>query len=142
MLNVSSLKKGIVIDHISPGNGYEIFKLLELDKADYRVALIINAESKKYGKKDLIKIENEIDLDLRVLALLDDNLTINIIDNEKIIEKVELKLPESFVGLFKCKNPRCVSVNERDIEPKFDLVDKEKKIYKCSYCDHLLNMED
>lgn len=92
--------------------------------------------------KDLIKIENEIDLDLRVLALLDDNLTINIIDNEKIIEKVELKLPESFVGLFKCKNPRCVSVNERDIEPKFDLVDKEKKIYKCSYCDHLLNMED
>lgn len=68
---------------------------------------------KNMVKKDLIKIENEIDLDLRVLALLDDNLTINIIDNEKIIEKVELKLPESFVGLFKCKNPRCVSVNER-----------------------------
>lgn len=142
MLSITSIKKGIVIDHIKQGMGYEIFKLLELDKADYRVALIINADSKKYGKKDLIKIENEIDLDLKLLGILDKNLTINIIENETIVEKLELDLPEHFEGLFRCKNPRCISSSEREIPQSFDLVDKEKGLYKCAYCDHLLNTEE
>lgn len=141
MLSITSINKGIVIDHIKPGVGYEIFKLLELDKADFRVALIINADSKAYGKKDLIKIENEIDLDLTALAILDENLTINIVENEKIVDKIHLTLPKEFSGVFSCKNPRCISVNEREIEHRFKLVDSEKKLYKCDYCDHFLEIE-
>ncbi len=142
MLSITSIKKGIVIDHITPGMGYEIFKLLELENADYRVALIINADSAKHGKKDLIKIENEINLDLRALGILDDRLTINIIEDEEITRKIEVKLPSSFEGIFRCKNPRCVSSSERDIVQKFSLINEEKKLYKCDYCDHLLNMEE
>lgn len=142
MLSITSIKKGIVIDHISPGNGYEIFKLLELDKADFRVALIINADSKKFGRKDLIKIENEIDLDLRALGILDKNITINIIENEKITEKLVVDLPKMFEGIFKCKNPRCITSSERDVIQRFELVSEDKTIYKCAYCDHLLNMEE
>lgn len=142
MLSITSVKKGIVIDHIKQGLGYEIFKLLELDKADFRVALIMNARSEKYGTKDLIKIENEIDLDLQLLAILDKNLTINIIENEKIAKKLELELPEEFEGMFECKNPRCITTNERDIVQKFKLLNKEQGIYRCAYCDHLLNKEE
>ncbi|MDO5719057.1 MAG: aspartate carbamoyltransferase regulatory subunit [Tissierellia bacterium] len=142
MLSITSIKKGIVIDHIKPGMGYVIFKLLELDQADYRVALIINADSAKFGKKDLIKIENEIDLDLRALGILDENLTINIIEDEKIARKIDVELPDKFEGLFKCKNPRCITTSERNIEHNFSLIDKEKRTYKCSYCDHLLNIEE
>ncbi|MDO5690497.1 MAG: aspartate carbamoyltransferase regulatory subunit [Tissierellia bacterium] len=142
MLSITSIKKGIVIDHISPGMGYEIFKLLELEKADYRVALIINASSEKFGRKDLIKIENEIDLDLRALGILDDQLTINIIEDEKISRKIIVELPDSFEGIFTCKNPRCVTTSERDMVQRFTLVDKSQKLYKCDYCDHLLNMEE
>lgn len=141
MLSITSIKKGIVIDHITPGVGYEIFKLLDLDKADYRVALIINADSKKYGKKDLIKIENEIDLDLRALAILDEKLTINIIEDEEITRKIPVELPESFEGVFKCKNPRCITSSERDIPHRFQLVDKDEKLYKCEYCDHFLEID-
>ena len=141
MLSITSIKKGIVIDHISPGIGYEIFKLLELDKVDYRVALIINADSKKYEKKDLIKIENEINIDLKALSLLDENLTVNIIEEEKIIRKIPLTLPNEFEGIFNCKNPRCITKSERNITPKFSLVNEKKKQYKCEYCDHFLEME-
>ena len=100
MLNINSISKGIVIDHIKPGNGYEIFKLLELDKVDYTVALIINANSNKYGKKDMIKIENVIDIDLRVLGVIDSRLTINIIEDEQIKEKIEMVLPEKVEGYY------------------------------------------
>lgn len=141
MLSITSIKKGIVIDHIAPGVGYEIFKLLELDKVDYRVAMILNADSKKYGKKDLIKIENEIDLDLKALAILDENLTINIIEDEKITRKIPVELPEKFEGIFKCKNPRCITANERDIPHRFVLVDKDEKLYRCEYCDHFLEID-
>lgn len=141
MLSITSIKKGIVIDHIKPGMGYRIFKLLQLDKADFRVALIINADSKTFGKKDLIKIENEIDLDLTALAILDENLTINIVDNEKIVEKINVELPKEFSGVFQCRNPRCITVSENDVEHKFKLVDSSKKLYKCEYCDHFLEID-
>ena len=137
MLNINSISKGIVIDHIKPGNGYEIFKLLELDKVDYTVALIINANSNKYGKKDMIKIENVIDIDLRVLGVIDSRLTINIIENEQIKEKIEMVLPEKVEGFLVCNNPRCITTSERNIIQSFSLVDREKGIYQCDYCNNL-----
>lgn len=142
MLRINSITKGIVIDHITPGMGYEMFKLLELDKADYTVALIMNALSKKHERKDMIKIENVIDMDLSILGILDDTITINIIENEEIIEKIRVELPEHVEDFLKCSNPRCVSTSERNMIHKFSLVDRDAHLYKCDYCDHLYNVED
>ena len=142
MLNINSIRQGIVIDHIHTGKGYEIFKFLELDKADYTVALIMNANSKKFGKKDMIKIENVLDMDLSILGLLDDSLTVNIIEDEKIKEKVQIKLPEKVEDILSCNNPRCITSVERSIVQKFSLVDRNQKLYKCDYCDHLYNVKD
>src|SRR5699024_5127717 len=142
MLNINSIQKGIVIDHITPGLGYEIFKMMDLDKADYTVALIMNATSKKYGRKDMIKIENVVDLDLTALAILDENLTVNIIEDEKITNKIKINLPEKVEEILKCNNQRCISTNERNITHKFSLVDRNKRLYKCDYCDHLYNVEE
>lgn len=142
MLNINSIEKGIVIDHIKCGMGYKIFQLLKLDKADYTVALIMNAQSGKLGRKDIIKIENVIDIDFDILGVFDDNMTVNIIENEKIKEKISLNLPEHFEGFVKCKNPRCITQSERSIVQKFSLVDKDTRTYKCDYCDHLYNVEE
>ena len=135
MIKIDSIKKGIVIDHIKPGCGHTIFKDLGLHKVDYTVVLIKNIPSTKMGKKDLIKIENEIDLDLTMLGLLDPNLTVNIVENVKITEKIKLKLPEKVKGILKCKNPRCVSMIENITDVEFTLIDPENKIYTCEYCD-------
>lgn len=143
MLTITSIKKGIVIDHIQAGMGVKIFNYLELDKVrEYPVALIINANSVKYGKKDIIKIENNIDIDLTVLGAFDSNMTINIIEDEKVSKKLDLKLPEKVEGIFTCKNPRCITSVEREISQKFELVNSEKGIYKCHYCDHIFSWED
>lgn len=136
MLNIDSIANGIVIDYIKVGYGFKIFNYLGLDKADYRVALIMNVPSKKYGKKDLIKIENVMDLDLTMLGFIDPNITIAIIEDEKIKEKINLSLPKRIENVIECKNPRCVTSIERNIVHKFVLVDEEKGIYKCEYCDH------
>ncbi len=141
MLNITSISKGIVIDHIKPGFGFIIFEHLKLDTADFTVALIMKATSKKYGRKDIIKIENEIDLDLAMLGFIDPNITVNIIENEKITEKISLSLPEKVEGIIKCKNPRCISTEERSLIHKFVLIDKSKGIYKCDYCDHIYSRE-
>lgn len=141
MLYIDSISKGIVIDHIRPGLGLRIFQYLELDKADFTVALIMNAPSKKCGKKDLIKIENNIDLDLRVLGFIDPNLTINIIKDESIVEKIELSLPENVEGVIECKNPRCITSTEKNIMHRFTLVDRKDGSYKCEYCDHIYTWE-
>lgn len=135
MIKIDSIKKGIVIDHIKPGCGHTIFKDLGLHKVDYTVVLIKNIPSEKMGKKDLIKIENEIDLDMTMLGLLDPNLTVNIVENGKITEKIKLKLPEKVKGILRCKNPRCVSTIENIPDIEFTLSDPENKIYTCEYCD-------
>lgn len=141
MLNINSITKGIVIDHIKPGWGLKIFEYLKLNEANFAVALIMNALSRKYGRKDMIKIENEIDLDLAMLGFIDPNITVNIIENEKITEKINLSLPETVRGIIQCKNPRCITAEENNISHKFVLIDREKGIYKCDYCDQIYSWE-
>lgn len=135
MLKINGINKGIVIDHIKTGLGYKIYKELNLDEANYTTALIKNVPSNKLGKKDLIKIDNVVDLDLDVLGLIDPNLSITIIENQQIVKKIKLSLPKKITGILKCKNPRCVSTLESIDDISFLLVNEEKKEYKCEYCD-------
>ncbi|MDY0235215.1 MAG: aspartate carbamoyltransferase regulatory subunit [Gudongella sp.] len=137
MLNITSISKGIVIDHIKPGVGLKIFEYLNLGEVKFTVALIINATSKKIGRKDIIKIENEIDIDLTALGFLDPNITVNIIEDEVIVRKINITLPDRVENIIKCKNPRCITAEERDLVPKFVLIDKDKCLYKCEYCDQI-----
>lgn len=141
MLNITSIKKGLVIDHIRPGMGLKIFKYLKLDQADFTIALIMNAASKKHGKKDIIKIEDVIDLDLAMLGFLDPNITINVIEDEIITDKIKLSLPDRVEGIIKCKNPRCITTEERNVTHRFVLIDHSRGIYKCEYCDHIYSWE-
>ena len=134
MINVSKLKKGIVIDHIKSGNGYKIFRQLGLDKLEDTVVLLKNIPSKKMQVKDLIKIENDIYLDLTVLGLIDSGVTINIIENGQKKEKIKLELPRKVYGILKCKNPRCVSTSENVGDIEFTLVNPVTREYQCEYC--------
>lgn len=138
MLEITSIEKGIVIDHIPAGYGIKLFNLLRLEKADYTVALIINAFSDKMGKKDIIKINNKIQLDVEFLGLINADITINIIEEGKIIKKVRLTVPEKVTNVIKCKNPRCVTSVESNIDHVFHLVDREKRSYRCEYCDDII----
>lgn len=137
MLNIESIKSGLVIDHIRAGSGAKIFSWLGLDKADYSVALIMNVPSKAMGKKDIIKIDNIINIDYSVLGFIDPNITVNVIKNEQIAEKITLTLPEKVENVIKCKNPRCITTTENYVSQIFHLVDKEKGQYRCGYCDEL-----
>ncbi|WP_102401132.1 aspartate carbamoyltransferase regulatory subunit [Haloimpatiens massiliensis] len=141
MLKVDSVKKGIVIDHIKAGMGMKIFNFLGLDKIDGSVALIMNACSEKMGKKDIIKIDNVINMDFTMIGIMDPNATVNIIENERIKEKIALKLPDKVEDLIKCKNPRCITSVEKYIPHVFYLVDREKGQYRCKYCDEAHNLE-
>lgn len=134
MINVSKLKKGIVIDHIKAGNGYKIFHQLGLDKLADTIVLLKNIPSHKMGNKDLIKIENDIYLDLTVLGLIDSGVTINIIENGQKKEKIKLELPKKVLGILKCRNPRCISTVEDVGDIEFTLVNPATKEYQCEYC--------
>ncbi|GIM30492.1 aspartate carbamoyltransferase regulatory chain [Clostridium polyendosporum] len=142
MLKVTSIKTGIVIDHIKAGMGNTIYNLLGLDKAEYSVALIKNVESKKLGKKDIIKIENVLDVDYRMLGLISPSITINIVENEQIIKKLKPQLPEKVENLIKCRNPRCITTVEKYVPHKFRLTDVEKATYRCEYCDEEHKVND
>jgi aspartate carbamoyltransferase regulatory subunit len=134
MINVSKLKKGIVIDHIKEGNGHKIFHQLGLNKLKDPVVLLNNIPSRKMGTKDLIKIENDIYLDLTVLGLIDSGVTVNIIENGERKEKIKLELPQKVQGILKCKNPRCISTVESVGDIEFTLVNSKTKEYQCEYC--------
>ncbi len=134
-MNIDSIENGIVIDHIQSKKGMEIYKALELDKLDCSVAIITNARSNKMGRKDIIKINRSIDLNLDILGYIDPNITINIIKDDKIIEKYHVELPKEIVNIIKCKNPRCITSTEQELDNIFVLTDKDKKIYRCKYCD-------
>ena len=137
MLTINSIKNGIVIDHIKAGLGIKIFNYLGLDKVDFTVALIMNADSDKCLRKDIIKIENEINIDFTALGLICPNVTVNVIENEVIKEKLKLQLPEKVQDVIKCKNPRCITSIEHNVPHSFYLVDKQKGEYRCDYCDEI-----
>lgn len=134
MLKVASIKKGIVLDHITAGLGYKIFTELGLDQVDYTTALIRNVPSNKLGRKDLIKIDNVVDLDLNMLGLLDPNITVVIIEDETVARKIKLTLPEVITGILTCPNPRCISTVENIKDIHFHLNNAAKKEYVCEYC--------
>lgn len=142
MVTINSIKKGIVIDHVKAGYGTKIFNYLGLDKADFTVALIKNAPSTKLGKKDIIKVENVIDIDFTVLGLIDPNITINVIEGETIQEKIKLELPYKVEDIIKCKNPRCITSTEKSITHIFTLVNPDKGEYKCDYCDEIYTLRE
>ena len=135
-LNVSSISEGFVLDHIKAGKCMEIYKYLNLDKLDCCIAIIKNADSNKMGKKDIMKIECPIDvIDLDILGYIDNNITVNIIKNDKVVEKRRLKLPVQITDVLKCKNPRSITSVEQGLEHVFLLTDEEKKTYRCKYCE-------
>ena len=139
MLNVDTIKDGLVIDHIKAGTGHKIFSWLGLDKASYSVALILNVSSKTMKKKDIIKIDNIINIDYSVLGFIDPDITVNVIKDEKISRKITLKLPDRVENVIKCKNPRCITSTELYVPQIFKLINKTKKIYSCEYCDEPYN---
>ncbi len=135
-LNVSSISEGFVLDHIEAGKSMDIYKHLNLDKLDCCVAIIKNASSKKMGKKDIMKIECPItDIDMDILGFIDHNITVNIIQDEKIVEKKSLKLPKTITNVIKCKNPRCITSVETALDHVFVLTDEENQVYRCQYCE-------
>ena len=135
-MNIDSIKNGIVIDHITAGKGMSLYQLLKLDRLDCAVAIIKNAASSKMGKKDIIKIECSIDeIDLDVLGFIDHNITVNIIQNDRIVEKKRLSLPKEIKNVVKCKNPRCITSIEQELDHVFVLTDPVKEVYRCKYCE-------
>ena len=137
MLNIEKIRNGVVIDHIKSGQGIRIFNWLGLDKSPYTVAFVVNATSKKLTKKDVIKIDNTIDINFNILSLIDPNITVNIIENEKVKEKIILKLPEKVQDVILCKNPRCITTTEKYIPNVFHLENSQERNYRCEYCDEI-----
>ena len=136
MLNVGAIKEGFVLDHIKAGMSLSIYHDLKLDKLDCCVAIIKNARSNKMGKKDILKVECDINsLDMNILGFIDHNITVNIIKDEKVVDKMELKLPQEVKNIIKCKNPRCITSIEQELDHIFYLADAEKEVYRCKYCE-------
>ncbi len=136
MINIDSIERGIVLDHIKAGNSMTVYKLLNLGSLNCSVAIIKNVKSNKTGRKDIIKIDERIDINLDVLGYIDPNITVNIIENGKTIEKRHLQLPKQIVNVVSCKNPRCITSVEQEIDHIFRLADEEKQTYRCIYCEH------
>ena len=137
MLNIEKIRNGIVIDHIKSGQGIKIFNWLGLDKSPHTVAFLVNASSRRQNRKDIIKIDNTIDINFNVLGLIDPNITVNIIEDEKITEKIILKLPDKVRDVIICKNPRCITATEKYVPHIFILEDPGLRNYRCEYCDEI-----
>ena len=136
MLNISGIHEGFVLDHIQAGMSMRIYHDLKLDRLDCTVAIIKNAKSNKMGKKDIIKVECPVDaLDLDILGFIDHRITVNVIKDDKIVEKKALHLPQEVHNVISCKNPRCITSIEQELEQIFVLTDKENKVYRCKYCE-------
>ena len=138
-MNIDSIKNGYVIDHIEAGKSFEIYNYLNLGELDTSVAIIKNAKSNKTGKKDIIKIDENLDIDLDILGYLDPNITVNKIQKGEIVEKFHPELPEKLVNVVKCKNPRCITSIEQELPHICELTDREKVVYRCKYCEEQVN---
>ena len=134
-MNIDSILNGYVIDHIQAGRAMEIYHYLGLDDLDCSVAIIKNAKSQNMGKKDIIKIDQEIPLDLNLLAYIDPGITVNVIRNGELVEKKKPVMPDRVVNVIKCKNPRCITQVEQELDHIFVLTDREQQIYRCFYCE-------
>jgi aspartate carbamoyltransferase regulatory subunit len=136
MLNVGKIEEGFVLDHIKAGKSMDIYEHLQLGKLDCVVAIIKNAKSNKMGKKDILKVECDIDtLDLDILAFIDHNITVNVIKDGEIVSKKELALPKQIKNVIRCKNPRCITSIEQELPHIFYLADEEKEVYRCKWCE-------
>lgn len=134
-MNIDSIHNGIVIDHIAAGRGMQLYHLLQLDKLDCSVAIIKNVHSHKMGKKDIIKVDAQIELDIDAIGYVDPNATVNVIRDGKLVEKRDITLPEKLTNVIRCKNPRCISSTEQELPHVFILTDRNKGIYRCRYCE-------
>ena len=134
-MNIDAINNGFVLDHIKAGKSMKIYNYLELDKLDCVVAIIKNVNSKKMGKKDIIKIDAEIDVDVDILGYIDPGITVDVIKDGKLVEKRRLELPEKVTNVLHCKHPRCITSTEQGIQHVFKLADREKGIYRCIYCE-------
>ena len=136
MLNVGKIEEGFVLDHIKAGKSLSIYNHLVLDKLECTVAIIKNARSDKMGKKDILKVECDINtLNLDILSFIDHNITVNVIKNCEIVQKLPLSLPREIKNVLRCKNPRCITSVEQGLDQIFVLTDKEKQVYRCKYCE-------
>ena len=134
-LNVSSISEGFVLDHIKAGKSMEIYKYLNLDKLDCCIAIIKNADSNKMGKKDIIKIDGDININMDILGYVDPDVTVDIIKDGVLVEKKKIELPKTLKNVLFCKNPRCISATEQELPQIFTLADKENRVYRCLYCE-------
>ncbi len=134
-MNIDSIQRGIVLDHIQSGRSMDIYRSLHLDELDCSVAIIKNVKSDAMGRKDIIKIDEAIDIDLDVLGYIDPGITVNIIENGVITEKKQLQLPARLVNVITCKNPRCITTAEPSLPQIFRLTDEKRQVYRCLYCD-------
>ena len=132
---IDAIHNGIVIDHIAAGKSMELYDILGLGKLDCTVAILKNVPSQKLGRKDIIKIDQLLELDWDLLGYVDPNITVNIIRDDVRVEKRQLKLPERIRGVIRCRNPRCITSVERDLEHEFKLTDRENRVYRCIYCE-------
>ena len=138
---VGQIKEGIVLDHITAGKGMKIYDLLKLNNLDCSVAVITNADSTKMGKKDIIKIGKLIDLDLQILGFIDPGVTVNLINDGKVVKREKIDLPEKITGVLECKNPRCITTTEQELKHIFKLCDEDNKVYRCIYCETKAELE-
>lgn len=134
-MNIDSIKCGYVIDHIPAGKGMEIYSKLDLNKLNCQVAIITNAKSKKTGRKDIIKIDENIDINVDILGFIGPNITVNIVKEDKIIKKFRPEVPQKLENIVKCQNPRCITSIEKELEQVFILTDKDNQVYRCMYCE-------
>lgn len=134
-MNIDSIVNGVVIDHITAGSGMRLYELLNLDSLDASVAIIKNVSSKKMGRKDIIKIDADIPVDFDVIGYVNPNATVNIIRNGELVEKRSIDMPRVLTNVIKCKNPRCITSCEQELDHVFKLTDEDEKVYRCIYCE-------
>ncbi len=138
-MNIDSIQNGIVIDHITAGRGMRLYELLGLEKLDCSVAIIKNVHSQKQGKKDIIKIDADIPVNLDVIGYVDPGVTVNLIRDGELVEKKRIDMPETLTNVIFCKNPRCITSCEQELKHVFKLTDRKNKVYRCMYCETKAN---